>query len=284
MTEDEAIKSELLGAPRRGAPGGHAARHHHLLAVGGHAGARRAGAPDRFAALHVFNPVERMELVELCFPAEATEPTREFFRDLCGRFEKTAVEVPDTAGFVVNRLLFPYLFDAVRLLERGGLDAEAVDTCMKLGAGHPLGPLAPARLRGPRRGRPPSASRSGPRCPSACASSSRRASSAASRARASSPTAEGAATAGGGHARREVPDHVGLADALLAGELRHPVPGQGGLREVVPAGELERLERALQRRGSPRPPPPCADLLLDQRAQRVTLRIAQLDAPHVART
>ena len=50
--------------------------------------------------------------------------------------------MPDSAGFVVNRLLFPYLFDAVRLLERGGLDAEAVDTCMKLGAGHPLGPLA----------------------------------------------------------------------------------------------------------------------------------------------
>ena len=51
------------------------------------------------------------------------------------------VEVPDTAGFVVNRLLFPYLFDAVRLIEAGGLDAKAVDTCMKLGAGHPMGPL-----------------------------------------------------------------------------------------------------------------------------------------------
>ena len=50
--------------------------------------------------------------------------------------------MPDSAGFVVNRLLFPYLFDAVRLLERGGLDAKAVDTCMKLGAGHPMGPLA----------------------------------------------------------------------------------------------------------------------------------------------
>ena len=104
--------------------------------------ARASGRPDRFAALHVFNPVEKMDLVELCFPEEATEDTREFFRDLCLRFEKTAVEVPDTAGFVVNRLLFPYLFDAVRLLERGGLDAKAVDTCMKLGAGHPLGPLA----------------------------------------------------------------------------------------------------------------------------------------------
>jgi len=50
--------------------------------------------------------------------------------------------VPDTPGFVVNRLLFPYLFDAVRLMERTGLDAEAIDTCMCLGAGHPMAPLA----------------------------------------------------------------------------------------------------------------------------------------------
>jgi len=55
---------------------------------------------------------------------------------------KTAVEVPDQAGFVVNRLLFPYLFEAVRMIERTGLEAGEVDTCMKLGAGHPMGPLA----------------------------------------------------------------------------------------------------------------------------------------------
>ena len=55
---------------------------------------------------------------------------------------KTAVEVPDTPGFVVNRLLFPFLFEAVRLMERTGLDAESIDTCMRLGAGHPMGPLA----------------------------------------------------------------------------------------------------------------------------------------------
>ena len=54
---------------------------------------------------------------------------------------KTAVEVPDEPGFVVNRLLFPYLFDAVRLLERTGLEPEAIDACMKLGASHPMGPL-----------------------------------------------------------------------------------------------------------------------------------------------
>ena len=104
--------------------------------------ANASGRPERFGALHVFNPVERMQLVELSFPAEASDETRRALRELCERLEKTAVEVPDSAGFVVNRLLFPYLFDAVRLLEPGELDADAIDTCMRLGAGHPMGPLA----------------------------------------------------------------------------------------------------------------------------------------------
>ena len=51
------------------------------------------------------------------------------------------MEVPDEPGFVVNRLLFPYLFDAVRLLERTGMEPDQVDSCMKLGASHPMGPL-----------------------------------------------------------------------------------------------------------------------------------------------
>jgi 3-hydroxybutyryl-CoA dehydrogenase len=104
--------------------------------------AEASGRPDRFGALHVFNPVDKMKLVELSFPDTATEETKERLRDLCERLDKTAVEVPDAAGFVVNKLLFPYLFDAVRLLERDGLEPEAIDTCMKLGAGHPMGPLA----------------------------------------------------------------------------------------------------------------------------------------------
>jgi len=52
-----------------------------------------------------------------------------------------AVDVPDTTGFVVNRLLFPFLFDAVRFMEETGLTPQAVDDCMRLGAGHPMGPL-----------------------------------------------------------------------------------------------------------------------------------------------
>jgi 3-hydroxybutyryl-CoA dehydrogenase len=101
-----------------------------------------SGRPERFGALHVFNPVEKMQLVELSFPQAAAEETRRRLLELCERLGKTAVEVPDSAGFVVNRLLFPYLFDAVRMLERNSIEPEAIDTCMKLGAGHPMGPLA----------------------------------------------------------------------------------------------------------------------------------------------
>jgi 3-hydroxybutyryl-CoA dehydrogenase len=104
--------------------------------------AAESGRPDRFAALHVFNPVTKMALIELAFPDAASADTRARTHALCAALGKTAVEVPDTPGFVVNRLLFPFLFDAVELLERTGLEPAAVDTCMKLGAGHPLGPLA----------------------------------------------------------------------------------------------------------------------------------------------
>src|SRR3954469_5138595 len=104
--------------------------------------AEASGRPDRYVGLHVFNPVAKMELVELVFPAAATEDTRARAHALCAALGKTAVEVPDTPGFVVNALLFPYLFEAVRLMERTGLAPEAVDTCMRLGAGHPMGPLA----------------------------------------------------------------------------------------------------------------------------------------------
>lgn len=104
--------------------------------------AAASGRPERFVGLHVFNPVTKMQLVELAFPAAASEETRSRALRLCETLEKTAVQVPDVPGFVVNRLLFPYLFGAVRLLEETGMQAADIDTCMKLGAGHPMGPLA----------------------------------------------------------------------------------------------------------------------------------------------
>lgn len=104
--------------------------------------AKASGRPERFLGLHVFNPVTKMKLVELIFPQAASAETRERALSLCETFEKTPVEVPDVPGFVVNRLLFPYLFSAVRLQEETGMESGAIDTCMKLGAGHPMGPLA----------------------------------------------------------------------------------------------------------------------------------------------
>ena len=103
--------------------------------------AAASGRPARFAGVHVFNPVEKMPLVELVFPAAADGETRARCEALCEALGKTAVEVPDTPGFVVNRLLFPLLFSAVRLMEEHSLAPETVDACMKLGAGHPMGPL-----------------------------------------------------------------------------------------------------------------------------------------------
>src|SRR5215218_3718321 len=104
--------------------------------------AQASGAPERFVGLHVFNPVAKMKLVELAFPQAATQSTRERARALCDALGKSAVEVPDLPGFVVNRLLFPYLFSAVVFLEESGMSPEDVDECMMLGAGHPMGPLA----------------------------------------------------------------------------------------------------------------------------------------------
>lgn len=101
-----------------------------------------AGHPERIFGLHPFNPVIRMELVELCIPEGASDEIGPRARAWCESIGKTVVEVPNEPGFVVNRLLFPYLFDAVRLMEQTGMTAEEVDRCMTLGANYPMGPLA----------------------------------------------------------------------------------------------------------------------------------------------
>jgi 3-hydroxybutyryl-CoA dehydrogenase len=104
--------------------------------------AEASGHPENFVGLHPFNPVTKMKLVELCFPPQATEDTRRRARDLCDALGKTAVEVPEIPGFVVNRLLFPYLFSAVDLLAETSMAPKDIDECMTLGAGMPMGPIA----------------------------------------------------------------------------------------------------------------------------------------------
>jgi 3-hydroxybutyryl-CoA dehydrogenase len=100
------------------------------------------GHPERTFGLHPFNPVIRMELVELCIPDAASDEIGPRARAWIESIGKTVVEVPNEPGFVVNRLLFPYLFDAVRLMEQTGMKAEDVDRSMTLGANYPMGPLA----------------------------------------------------------------------------------------------------------------------------------------------
>jgi 3-hydroxybutyryl-CoA dehydrogenase len=141
IVEDAAAKGELL-ARLAGVAADDALLATTTSSLSVAALATASGMPERFAALHVFNPVPRMKLVELAFPAEAGSETRRRARELCEALGKTPVEVPDAPGFVVNRLLFPYLFSAVELMESSGLQPEAVDACMTLGAGHPMGPLA----------------------------------------------------------------------------------------------------------------------------------------------
>jgi 3-hydroxybutyryl-CoA dehydrogenase len=141
VVEDLHVKSQLLGELHEiVAPTALLASTTSSLSV--HALAQASQRPERFVGLHVFNPVTKMRLVELSFPAEASAETRQRALALCKALQKTPVEVPDVAGFVVNRLLFPYLFSAVRLLEETDLQPSAIDTCMQLGAGHPMGPLA----------------------------------------------------------------------------------------------------------------------------------------------
>jgi 3-hydroxybutyryl-CoA dehydrogenase len=139
IVEEVEPKGALLSTIAEACPQAHLATTTSSLSI---AEIAKAGGIDgRLFGLHVFNPVPRMKLVEVCFPA-GTEECKETALAWCAALGKTAVEVPDLAGFVVNRLLFPYLFDAVRFMEQTGMEAGEIDTCMKLGAGHPMGPLA----------------------------------------------------------------------------------------------------------------------------------------------
>jgi 3-hydroxybutyryl-CoA dehydrogenase len=97
--------------------------------------------PDRVAGFHFFNPVPLMNLIELVYTPFTSAETRATLHTLGTSLNKTVVDVKDVSGFIVNRLLIPYLFDAVRLLEQGVADRDAIDTAMKLGCGYPMGPL-----------------------------------------------------------------------------------------------------------------------------------------------
>jgi 3-hydroxyacyl-CoA dehydrogenase len=100
-----------------------------------------SGRPDRMVGLHFFNPVQLMRLVEVVRTNETSDEafaSARAFGETCG---KSPVSCKDTPGFVVNRLLVPYMVESMRMLERGDAVAEDIDTAMKLGCGFPMGPI-----------------------------------------------------------------------------------------------------------------------------------------------
>ena len=110
--------------------------------------ASAVGRPDKVVGLHFFNPVPRMALIEIIRGAATSDETYEAAKALSERLGKTAVTVNEYPGFVVNRILIPMINEAVFMLQEGVASAEDIDTAMKLGANHPMGPLALADLIG----------------------------------------------------------------------------------------------------------------------------------------
>jgi 3-hydroxybutyryl-CoA dehydrogenase len=104
--------------------------------------AMETGRPEKVCGVHFFNPAPMMSLVELVRPLTAAEETLAAVRSFAEGCGKQVVEVKDQAGFIVNALLFPYLNNAVRLLENGVATREDIDTAMKGGCNFPMGPLA----------------------------------------------------------------------------------------------------------------------------------------------
>jgi 3-hydroxybutyryl-CoA dehydrogenase len=141
VVEDLAVKKQLFAELDRVCPDGTVlATNTSTLPVVELAMA--TGRPDRVCGVHFFNPAPVMSLVEVVRPLTASDETvaaAVAFAEACG---KEPVEVKDRAGFVVNALLFPYLNNAVRLLEQGVATRDGIDTAMKGGCGFPMGPFA----------------------------------------------------------------------------------------------------------------------------------------------
>lgn len=100
-----------------------------------------SGRPGRMVGLHFFNPVQLMQLVEVVRTAKTEAAAFDEAFEFGKRCGKTPVAAKDTPGFIVNRLLVPYLLEAIRMIERGDATAADIDTAMRLGCGYPMGPV-----------------------------------------------------------------------------------------------------------------------------------------------
>jgi 3-hydroxybutyryl-CoA dehydrogenase len=104
--------------------------------------------PQQFIGLHFFNPVPVMKLVEIIRGIATSDETVATIKELSSKIGKTAIEVQEAPGFVVNRILVPMITEAIFVLQEGLATASEIDEGMKLGANHPMGPLALADLVG----------------------------------------------------------------------------------------------------------------------------------------
>ncbi len=104
--------------------------------------------PGHFVGMHFFNPVPAMKLVEIVRGMRTNDSTVAAVRGMAEKMGKAPIDVKDSPGFVVNRVLFPMINEAAFALQEGVTEAEGIDECMKLGCNHPLGPLALADLVG----------------------------------------------------------------------------------------------------------------------------------------
>lgn len=110
--------------------------------------AAASGRPERVIGLHFFNPPWALKLVEIVSTASTTDETLADALQLCERMGRVPVQVKDTPGFIANRLLVPFIFDAIDLLDSGVATAADIDDACKVGLNHTMGPLATADLIG----------------------------------------------------------------------------------------------------------------------------------------
>lgn len=110
--------------------------------------AAASGRPDKVLGMHFFNPAPLMKLVEVIRAIQTSPETAQAVEEVTAKINKTAVRVADSYGFIVNRILIPMINEAIFVLGEGVASAEEIDTAMKLGANHPIGPLALADLIG----------------------------------------------------------------------------------------------------------------------------------------
>lgn len=110
--------------------------------------AAASGRPERVIGLHFFNPPWALKLVEIVSTASTTDQTLAEAMQLCEKLGRVPVQVKDTPGFIANRLLVPFIFDAIHLLDSGVANAEDIDNACKVGLNHTMGPLATADLIG----------------------------------------------------------------------------------------------------------------------------------------